>query len=335
MKHLPLILAVGLAAPLRAQESKDNKKQPASPAAAEEPGPDISGLRQAAADFVIAYNNKDAKALAALFTEAGEMSDLKGEEITSGRAEIQARYEELFSAPEVPALAVEVESVRLVAPDLAVEDGTAHFTPPGDDEPARSVTYTAVLRKDDKGVWQIASTRTLTDATDAAGHLADLVDSLKGDWTSQKDDTRFDLAAGWDESGKYLSGKLLSTKPDAAQMTTTFRIGWDAARKTVTAWMFDDAGGFSNADWTPTDDGWQIRMQGTTADGEATSATQRIVFDGKDAFSWSSQNRLIDGESLPDNELRVVRQAPEPAIEEPVTDEPADAPAPAEAPAAK
>jgi len=41
-----------------------------------------------------------------------------------------------------PQMAVEVESVRLVAPNLAIEDGAAHFTP-GDDEeaPTRSVTY--------------------------------------------------------------------------------------------------------------------------------------------------------------------------------------------------
>jgi hypothetical protein len=227
-------------------------------------------------------------------------------------------------------MAVEVDSVRLVAPDLAIEDGTVHFTPPGEDEPARSSSYTAVLRKNDKGVWQIAGTRTLGDVTGAPGHLAGIANALKGDWTSQKEGTRFDLAVGWDDSGKYLSGKMLTTKPDANPMTTTFRLGWDAARETITAWMFDDAGGFSKSDWTPTDDGWQIRMEGTTADGEATSASQRIVLDGKDAFIWTSRDRLIDGESLPDNELRVVRQAPEPAIDEPVAANP-----PAEEPAAK
>lgn len=313
MKYLTLSLLIAIAAPLRAQDSKTKTSAPS--AGANSSAPDISGLRQAAADFVIAYNSKDAKALAALFTEAGEISDLKGEEVTSGRTEIQAHYEEVFSSADAPSAAVEVDSVRLVAPDLAIEDGTVHFTPPGQDEPARSVNYTAVLRKNDKGAWLIASTRTLADATGAAGQLADLADSLKGDWTSQKGDTRLDLAVGWDDSGKYLAGKLLITKPDAKLMTTTVRLGWDSARKTVTAWMFDDAGGFSQADWTPTANGWQIRAGGTTADGEATSATQRIVFDGKDAFTWSSRDRLIAGESLPDNELRVVRQAPEPAAE--------------------
>jgi len=304
MKHLIPSFLILLSVPLCAQTG--GSKTSAVPA------DDISGLRQAAADFVVAYNKKDAAAIAALFTEAGEMSDLHADDITTGRDDIKAHYEAIFSETEVSSMAVEVDSVRLVAADLAIEDGTAHFTPPGEDEPARSVKYTAVLKKTGDA-WQIASTRTLEDATDAAGQLADLAKSIKGDWTSQKGDTRFDLAIGWDESGKFLAGKLLTTKPDAKPMTTTVRVGWDAARQTITAWMFDDAGGFSKSDWTPTDDGWQIRMEGTTADGEATSASQHITFDGKDAFTWTSRDRLINGESLPDNELRVVRQAPEPA----------------------
>ncbi len=315
MKLITLALITSLASPLCAQEPKSESPAATAAVPAGEASPEITGLRQAAADFVIAYNKKDAAAVAALFTENGEVSDLKGEDVISGRAGIEAYYKDIFSADDAPSLAVEVGSVRLVAPDLAIEDGTAHFTPPGEDEPARSNSFTTVLRKDGNGAWQVASTRTLGDATSAEGHLADLADDLKGDWTSQKGDTRLDLAVGWHASGKYLSAKLLVTKADADPLTTTVRLGWDAARKTITQWTFDDAGGFARAYWTPTDTGWLIRTEGTTADGETTSANQQIVFDGKDAFTWSSKDRLINGESIPDNELRVVRQAPEPAAE--------------------
>jgi len=282
---------------------------------AAEPSPEIAGLEKAAADFVIAYNGKDAAAVAALFTEQGEITDLQGQDTTNGRSEIQSRYETLFADKEVASVAVEVDSVRLVAPDLAIEDGTLHYTPPGEDAPARSTAYSAVLRKNAAGVWQIASTRSLKDLTEAAGQLADLASGLIGDWTCQKGGLRLDLAFGWDPSGKYLTGEMLTTKADAKPLTTTFRFGWDAARKTITCWVFDNGGGFAKADWTPTDDGWQIRTEGTTADGETTSANQTLVFEGKDTFSWTGKDRLIDGESQPDVQLRVVRQAPEPAAE--------------------
>jgi uncharacterized protein (TIGR02246 family) len=282
---------------------------------AEEPSPEMAALAEAAADFVTAYNQKDAPALAALFTEDAELADLRARDLSSGRAAIQARYEEIFAAPDAPRIAVEVDSVRLVGPGLAIEDGTAHYTPPGDEAPPRSIPYCAVLQKDPAGQWRIASSRDLGDATDAAGRLADLAEALKGDWTCQKDGMRLDLAFGWDESGKFIVGDMLVTTADAKPLSTSIRIGWDGARKAVSWWTFDDGGGFAKGEWTPVDGGWLIRSEGSTADGETLSMTQSLTFDGKDAFHWNARDRLADGEKLPDVELRVVRQAPEPAIE--------------------
>jgi uncharacterized protein (TIGR02246 family) len=283
--------------------------------AQDEPAPELAGLRQAAADFVLAYNAKDPAAIAALFTENGEITGPDGSPGASGRAEIQASYAETLAADDAPSIAIEVDSVRLVGKDLAIEDGTFHLTPPGDDSPAKSTAYTAVLQKDGSGAWRIASTRALRDATDATGRLADLAAVLKGDWTCQKDDLRLDLAFGWDGSGKFLAGEMLATTPDAEPQTTTLRFGWDAARKTVTWWSFDDGGGFAKGDWTATDKGWLIRTEGTTADGESTSANQTLVPEGKDTLLWTAKDRLVDGEKLPDVELRLVRRAPEPAAE--------------------
>jgi uncharacterized protein (TIGR02246 family) len=283
--------------------------------AQEEPSPEIAGLQQAAADFVLAYNAKDAAAVAALFTENGEISDLRAEDTTTGRVDIQLRYAEIFAAAETPSVAIEVDSVRFIGKDLAIEDGTLHFTPPGENIPAKSTAYTAVLQKSADGAWQIASTRALADTTGPAGQLAELAAALKGDWTAMRDGLRLDLAFGWDGSGNFVAGEMLATTADGEPQSTNLRIGWDAARKTITWWSFDDGGGFAKGDWTPTEDGWLIRTEGTTADGESTSANQSLKLEGKDVILWNAADRLVDGEKLPDIEMRVVRQAPEPAAE--------------------
>jgi uncharacterized protein (TIGR02246 family) len=287
----------------------------ASRLCAEEVPPEMAGLEKAAKDFVAAFNKKDAAAVAALFTENGEITDLDASEVTSGRAGIQARYEALFAAPKAPRIAIEVDSVRLVGKDLAIEDGTVHSTPPGDDAVPSSMNYTAVLQKNGEGVWQIASTRDRGDASDAAGELADLASALKGDWTSTAGGMRIDLAFGWDDSGKYIIGEMLVTAADAEPLSTNIRIGWDPAHQTVTWWTFDDGGGFAKGDWTRLDDNkWMIHTGGTTADGELTSANQTLTFDGDDAFTWTATERLVEGEKQPDVEMRVVRQTPEPAV---------------------
>lgn len=283
---------------------------------AAEPVDEIPGLQKASEDFVIAYNKKDAEAIANLFTEDGEMVDLSGDDMSSGREEIRERYEEVFEDEQAPSVAIEVGSVRLVAPGVAVEDGTAHFTPPGDDEPARSITYTAVLTKAADASWKVASSRNLEDVTEPAGHLASLRDALKGDWSAQRDDMRVDLAIGWDDTGHFLSGEMLVMQPDAEPLTTTIRFGWDGANKAVNCWTFDNAGGFAKAVWTEDEDGnFSIRTEGTTASGETMSANQHLTFENNDTFVWSVSDRLINGEAQPDTTLRVVRRAPEPGVD--------------------
>jgi len=289
-----------------------------SPLPAEEPtDPSVAGLQKTANDFVAAYNDKDAAAIAALFTENGEISDLTAEEVVSGREDLEAHYKDIFDDEDAPSIAVEVSSVRLVAPDLAIEDGKVHLTPPGDDEPPLSRLYTAVLRKNEAGVWQIASSRRLKDVTEAAGQLADLADALKGDWTSTTSDgVRMDLAFGWDSSGKFITGETLTTTSDGVPQEGSVRLGWNAPRQMIVSWIFDAGGGAVQGTWTQTDDGWLIRSEGTTADGETITVDQELTVEDKNTLLWKATNRVVDGEKQPDSTLRIVRQAPEPADDE-------------------
>lgn len=280
---------------------------------AEEPAAEIAALEMAAANFVVAYNHQDAAAIAELFTEAGEITDMKGNWLTTGRAQIQAHYEEVF-AENPPHMAVEVASVRFVAPHIAVEDGVFHLTP-GHDEtaPPKSTAFTAVLTKDDDGEWRIASTRTLGDVTDAAGRLAELAASVKGEWTHRNPHGfRLDLAFGWDPTGQYLAGEMLTTTADAAPQSGTIRIAWDASKQQIVSWMFDSMGGFTHSTWSQVDDGWLIRSNGTTSDGESLTASQKLTPRGENTLIWAATHRIIAGENLPDQSMRIVRQTPEP-----------------------
>ena len=290
-------------------------------ARAEEPADEITGLRQVAEDFIVSFNEKDAAAIAALFAEDGEISNKNGSAIISGRDQIKAHYEEMFAEKDAPKVAIEVDTVRIIGPGLAIEDGTFHFTKPGEDSPVRSDNYAAVLQKDSSGEWHVASSRILGDSTGLSGNLADLAEVLKGDWTCQSGDLRLDMAFGWDDSGNYLIGQMLATRADAKPLNTSIRFGWDAARKTISCWTFDDEGGFAKADWTASDEGWLVRTEGTTAEGEFMSSNQRLNFESKDVFLWAGADRLVNGKLLPDSKLRIVRQAPEPGVEEPTAGE--------------
>jgi uncharacterized protein (TIGR02246 family) len=285
-----------------------------APLFGEEPGPEIAGLRQSATEFVTAYNKKDAAAVAMLFTEQGEI--IVADDLTTGRQAIQARYEAVFQ-DDPRQIAIEVEDVRLVAPTVAIEDGVYHISFPDDEtKPPRSTAYTAVMVKNAQGKWQIASCRDVEDVTDAAGQLAGLEEMLSGEWTTRINDIEVDYAFGWDPTGKFLLADILTTRADAEPQSGTIRIGWNAAKKSIVSWVFDAEGGANEGTWTASDDGWMIRTEGTTADGEVVSTSQKLTAEGKDTLVWAVTNRVIGGKKQPDITLRLVRQAPEPAAAE-------------------
>lgn len=280
------------------------------------PTPQIDGLQKAAEDFVSAYNQQDAKAIAALFTEEGEILSLSGDQLTSGRTEIQSLYEELFATSEFQ-IAIEADSVRLVAPNLAIEDGIYHLTPTAEENaPPRSFRYTTVLTSTEPGAWKIASSRTLEDVTEGAGHLAALAAVLKGEWTyTDPEGVRVDLAFGWDPTGNYLIGGMLTSTADGEPQEGSIRIAWDASNQHIRSWMFDAKGGFTEGVWMANETGWLVRSEGTTGDGEAVSASQQLTTEGSETLIWSASQRIVDGETLPDQTLRLVRPAPAPSAD--------------------
>jgi uncharacterized protein (TIGR02246 family) len=295
-KTIPLLLALSM--PLVAQEDD-------SP---------IASLRQAAENYVIAYNDRDAAALSELFTEEGELVGLGGEEVTSGRKSLMARFEQIFAGESPPSIAIEVDSVRLVAAGLAIEDGTAHYTPAEEGAIPDSLSYTAVLQKNEEGDWLIASTRILQDTSAHSRNLAPLAALLSGDWTALgKNGVRLDLAIGWDQGGKILAGEMLTTASDADPQVGTMRFVWDAMRESIISTFTDQSGGSTEGIWSETEDGWLIHSKGMTADGELTLATQRLTTGEDGALLWSISNEVIDGEMQPSRELRLVKQAPAPS----------------------
>lgn len=281
---------------------------------AEETAADIAGLQKTAAAFVTAYNAHDSAALAALFTPDGELTDIHAARLISGRDRIEARYREIFAENPLH-IAIEVGSVRFVTPGVAIEDGVFHLTPVDDESvPPLSTAFTAILVRDENaGDWRIASSRTLGDVTDAAGHLNALADLLMGEWTCRTPEgVRLDLAIGWGDGGKFLIGEMLTTTADAVPQKGDIRISWDAAKKHIVTWMFDASGGHTQSVWTHSDEGWMIRTEGTTSDGESFSAIQQLTSQGPDTLVWAATRRIIDGEVAPDKTLRLVRHAPEP-----------------------
>ena len=296
-----------------AQQALPAAPPAAPPAAAEEeslPDADLELLGKTAERFVKAFNEKDAAALAALFLPHGEMVGSSGETY-SGREAIKAHYTEVFAAEIVPLIALEADSVRLVAPGVVVEDGFIHLTT-SDDEPVISVAYSAIHTKQPDGSWLIATNRDQSEFTPPDERIKPLY-WLVGEWTLEGEDgLRVDMVIDLDDSGNYLLGESLVTDAAGDSQSTHLRIGWNPATATIYWWTFDSQGGFTAGPWARNGDDWMIATSGFTADAEANSTTQTLTRVRADSMLWTAKDRLLADQTLPDLSLKFVRRAPDP-----------------------
>ena len=159
----------------------------ARPASAAEPldkAKEEAALQKNAEAFVEAFNGGDAKALAAFFTEDGDMIDQDGHQI-KGRKAIEEVYTKLFAESKGAKLFITINSLRVARPDLALEDGLTEVVP-ADGGPPSAARYTVVHVKQD-GKWYLESVReAIAVPPNNTEHLEGL-GFLIGDWTEDSD----------------------------------------------------------------------------------------------------------------------------------------------------
>ena len=85
---------------------------------------DREAIRKSSRDFVQAFDKGDAKAIAALWTEQGEL--YQGGIAIRGRTAIEEAFRELFKQHPNRRIEVLIGSIRFPAPDLAIEAVHTH-----------------------------------------------------------------------------------------------------------------------------------------------------------------------------------------------------------------
>ncbi len=118
---------------------------------------DEAGVRKAIASYVDAFNQGDAAAVTAHWSELGEWIDPTGTPI-QGRDAILTEMKAYFSSDTKPKIELLDLSVRFLAQSVAVEQGTALVTRP--DDSASESPYFAIHVLED-GKWQLSSVREL------------------------------------------------------------------------------------------------------------------------------------------------------------------------------
>jgi len=274
-------------------------------------------IRSLAESFAKAYHEGNAKAAAAHFTSDAEYVDEQGN-VAQGRSEIEDGLAEFFGDHPSCQLEFDIESIRFIAPGVAVEDGTTKMIH-SEDGGAVESRYTATHVKQADGKWLTASIRDHAPKHEKTrSHAAQLrqLDWLLGDWVDEGEDSLVMFSCESVDGGNYLVRKFTVHVHGQESMSGTQRIGFDPVSGKFRVWLFDSEGGYAEGTLRPDgEDRWILRMAGTNADGEAASGTSIYTLVNNHTMTWKNIDHEVAGEKLPDSdEVTVVKQAPQPLI---------------------
>ncbi|MCG8585770.1 MAG: SgcJ/EcaC family oxidoreductase [Pirellulales bacterium] len=266
-------------------------------------------IRASVAKYVDAFNNQDAEALADLWSEDGVFVDRDSGERIQGREALAEQFAATLSDDDPEMLSVEVNNIRFIADNVAIEEGVATIVRAGE-LPSRT-QYEAVHVKED-GEWKIDSVREkhLEAPSSHYEHLRDL-EWMIGEWTDQGEDDSVRLVCEWTKNRNFMTRSFAVSLQGKIDLEGTQVIGYDAADETVRYWLFDSDGGFVEGTWRRDDeepDTWHIEGRGVLADGSRGSMVNVMKRVDDDTFTWETVSRQIGDEIMPNIEpVTIVR----------------------------
>jgi hypothetical protein len=207
------------------------------------------------------------------------------------------------------ALRIDVNSVRFLTPDIAIEDGTTTVIPP-DNAPPSQARYTNIHVKKD-GQWVLQSVREAPYTPPGNyEHLRGLEWAI-GEWIDEGDGPEVGYVTfEWSPEGNFIISTQAVTVKDTLVSRVTEWIGWDPTRSQVRSWSFEADGGIGEGIWSNQGDQWIIKTNAILPDGKKLAATNVVTRTGPDAITWQSKDRTLDGKDLPDVKETKMKRVP-------------------------
>jgi uncharacterized protein (TIGR02246 family) len=266
---------------------------------------EVDAIRAAVKSYSAAYNRGDAKAVVAHWSDSGEWISPAGERF-QGRPAIEKQLQAMFAENKGVQIEVARPSIRVLSPEVAVEEGTVRVVRPG--EPPSDSTYLAIHVKEN-GQWKLNTVRE-TEVPERRVEDSPLQDLawLVGQWKDASAEAEGKITIRWTKNNSFLSYSFKVSAPGMDDLEGTQLIGWDPAAGMIRSWMFDSDGGFGQGAWTRKGNAWVVKFSQVMPDGRKASATNIYTMIDANTFTWKSVGRKVGTESLPNvEEVKMVR----------------------------
>ena len=267
---------------------------------------DLAAIRKSSQDFVAAFDKGDAAAAAALWTEDGDYIDEAGRRFV-GREAIQKVYEGFFAEHQGTKIHLIIDSLRLLSPTAAIEDGRAVLNPAPSGSPGTS-KYTAVHVKVD-GKWIVSTIRDYrVESPSGYRNIADL-EWLIGTWTAESPGGSMESVCSWVANKSFVQRTYSTTRTDGTSTSGVQFIGFNPMSGHIQSWNFSSDGGLAIGVWTPIENGWSAELTGALGDGTPTHAVNLLTRLDDKAYSWQSVQRTAGDVALPNTEEVILKRS--------------------------
>lgn len=265
-----------------------------------------SAIREKTDQYAKAYNQKDIKAIRALWAEDGEFvrPDIGGNQ--EGKEAIVKAYSAVFTKRGDAKLELQVNNIAFPDQNTAVQSGMAILTKDGKE--IEKTVYKAVFEKTN-GKWLIARVSEIAhgDAPSNYEHLKDL-EWMIGKWLDEDEDSENSMVCTWDRYKNFITQQFALSSEGVFQLEGRQIIAWDPSQERIRSWIFDSDGGFGEGTWEKKGDSWVVETAQTLADGSKASAMNIYTPIDKESYRWESTGREVDGTFLPDIEPVTVKR---------------------------
>jgi uncharacterized protein (TIGR02246 family) len=259
---------------------------------------DEKAIRSTADEFVKAFNAGDAKAISSEWAADADYTDELGVS-HHGRAAIEEYYSKLFKEHKGGSIAIKIESIRFLGPNVAIEKGIATDKAPSGETSASR--YTVVHARRD-GKWEMIDCKDAPyDPSEDEDHLKSL-EWLVGEWKIDAADKSEDRRVKFEWAGgrNFIKSSYTATKDGKTTVTGGQIIGWHPKKGRIVSMQFEAGGGFGNNLWAKDGSKWVLDATGVLPDGSDTTAVNVITPIDANSFTWQSEKRTLDGVKLPD-----------------------------------
>jgi uncharacterized protein (TIGR02246 family) len=261
-----------------------------------------------AKQYVEAYNRQDVKGILALCTEDCVFTDKDGN-VIRGQKELEKEFKEDFEDNPKARISLKLDSIRMLTPDVALEQGKMVYFPDGQIATVETKYEVTHVKKGNR--WLMAMGRSYdVDVLTPYEYLRDL-DWLIGDWIDEGADSVVEISYRWTDNKAFLLQEFTVRANGKKVLNGSQRIGWDPLSKQIKAWIFDSEGGHGESYWSNVDDSWVIQMRAVRLDGKVATATNRITRIGTDRMAYQSVDRIVGEEAQPNLAVTIVRKPPE------------------------